>query len=369
MDIKMENDKITDSLKFSTIKFQNECADIWKKLVESNSKQLTDEVHKKFESEIKNNIMTTVGGKDMYDYSTCILKKCRRHGFCINSCPEKHDSSINPNNNYVPDYTPEEQKKHEKEITDAVFDDLNIKNNYNNYSDCIVSHHQSIEQFLKMEKGEKIIIMYSNFSYEAEVGHNCTRHICITNYAKIFQNIFKSGTFSSYETHVTHYDFWIPLDYIKIIQTLKPCHPDEILKLMKEMLYDRKFIPLYVKDVVEENEKLRAKYDKDEKDMKQYYEDKKKFETAEKPYLDLIKERLSLNRVRDELELEKSKLKMIVIKLEMDKKEFETEKQKVNEVLKEIKGLDLKTVLSLKLPSYTDLLGLNILDSKNNNVP
>lgn len=121
----------------------------------------------------------------------------------------------------------------------------------------------------------------------------------------------------------------------------------EILKMIKELLYNRKFIPLY-KDIIEENNEIKSKYETDEEELKKYYEDTKKFETTEKPYLDLIKEREEFKKAKDILDAEKNNLKMITIKLEIEKKEIENEKIKINNMYKEIKGLDLNKVFKFE---------------------
>ena len=67
------------------------------------------------------------------------------------------------------------------------------------------------------------------------------------------------------------------------------------LEIMKSTLYNRKFIPLYVKDVIQENETLKEKM----KEYDTFNKDKEEFLKENKPYLDLIEDKKNLDLIRE----------------------------------------------------------------------
>ena len=104
--------------------------------------------------------------------------------------------------------------------------------------------------------------------------------------------------------------------------------------MMKSTLYNRKFIPLYVKDVIQENETLKEKM----KEYDQFNKDKEEFLKENKPYLDLIEDKKNLDLLREELRIEKEKLRLVSIKLKHDKLDF-------NEKLEKFQNLDIDDFL------------------------
>ena len=106
------------------------------------------------------------------------------------------------------------------------------------------------------------------------------------------------------------------------------------LEMMKSTLYNRKFIPLYVKDVIQENETLKEKM----KEYDTFNKDKEEFLKENKPYLDLIEDKKNLDLIREELRIEKEKLRLVSIKLKHDKLDF-------NEKLEKFQNLDIDDFL------------------------
>lgn len=282
-DNKVHDDKINETLKFSAVKFKEECTDICKNLLESKFKQMSEEVIQKFDSEIKNNIMTSIGCKDLYDYSTIQLKYCPYHEFYYDKCSDLIDP--------VEPYYKEEHLRKCRIPTDRDMEIVLWRD--------VKEHYDILNQFLKMSKGEKIVIRYTKY----EKYHKWyARLISVTNYGKVMYYDWNDDTD---DIRMCDFNFQVPIDYIKIIQRCSPYDIVEILNIMKEMLYNRKFAPLYVKDIIEENNKLRSKCELEENDMKKYYEDKKRFETL----MDLTKVfKFEQNNINIKMEDESDKI-------------------------------------------------------------
>ena len=165
----------------------------------------------------------------------------------------------------------------------------------------------SVEKHGKLEKNEKIVFLWENCP-KHNITTRCDNNICnnnspnwqgvtkmiiITNYSRIFsiEKYYNDNGKLIYNLKFSLYNFWLPTDYILILKSLVPSNykhsyrykseyckitnkvfhkmfpnygtqidPNTIfstLEMMKSTLYDRKFIPLYFKDVTEENKMLK----------------------------------------------------------------------------------------------------------------
>lgn len=99
-----------------------------------------------------------------------------------------------------------------------------------------------VRTFKKMLPNEKIIIMYYSSDNEPHYsGHGSDiplRHICVTNHAKI---LFEESSYSWASTYtLADLEFWLPIDYIKIIQTAKPYNIQQTLQEIKKILESTK---------------------------------------------------------------------------------------------------------------------------------
>ncbi len=185
--------------------------------------------------------------------------------------------------------------------------------------------------FLNFIKNEKIVIHhYMKIDYVNEYV------ILITNYGRIikFNKCFDADTSNIlYASKYYHFDFWIPCDYIVILKTLNVYEINIVLQEMKQLLYNRLFVPSYITDIVKENQNLKDKYSTFEKEHKKFLEDKHKFEIESKFILGLQKERDEINALKEMLKT--CSAKQLIYsdkeKLEADKKRIETSKRAMDE--------------------------------------
>ena len=172
------------------------------------------------------------------------------------------------------------------------------------------NNYFSVKDFV-LEKDEKIVFMWTNFTKE-EITTECDNYVCsnynisekntkqifITNFSKIFyieKSLDKIKTLQFFE-----YKFWIPVDYILILRSLviinyKGSDSDPIyitryigglskkqldkkfpnygtqidpntifstLEVMKSTLSNRNFLPPFVKDIIEENKRLKEEIER-----------------------------------------------------------------------------------------------------------
>lgn len=353
------NNKVIDNhLKFESERFRNECFNIYKTLVDGNIKTAIqnsyDELYKKIDSELKNNIMKSIGGKDLYDYSEIRTPEIFEY------IDEDRDIDIYrlSNENLRKFKTINEKLKYIGEYYQS-YNQSNIRgydppgDNY--YRNIIEKNILDIKVYNNYINNEVIICGYNRQS-EKKYGENGTpfpnecikgclercdkiikiHYIFLTNYGRLIEYLvygeknnnnpsypYMPSSVGLFTYKYTAFDFWIPTDYIRILQLTKPDNIEEVLKCMKDTLYNRKIVPLYVKEIVERNEVLESKYEEYEKGNEKYIKDKEEFEKETKPYVDLYKDKEDLHKLREELKLEKDKLKLVAIKLEMDKKKFE----------------------------------------------
>jgi hypothetical protein len=313
---RIATDKLIDEkLKFSTEVFQKECFQIYKEMIDKNIEEAYSRIYNKLDSEIRNNIMQKIGGSDMYDYSKVTTT------------------------DQFPGYNSLESL-------------LNRYNDGSAHIDNQKRYKKIIDEFKKgIQNGEKIIICHD--FHESDKSWT----ILITNYARIVEltRHCQWYLFGEYEA----FDYYIPIDYIMILQRIcenrygqeqckskiqyKTFH--DILKNIKGHLYNRKIIPLYVQDIVKENEELRGKYDQYAKDKSEldkkiveYDIAKSHFEEYVKPYTDLEKEKEEVLQARKEVQEQRDKLRMIAKKIEIEKAKIAAEWKKFNEV--DINDLD-----------------------------
>ena len=370
----MQEQKTLNLLNFSTNEFNTHCQELLKEMVEKNIKNCFADIEEKLISERNNNISKAICGKDLYDYSELedvyyVLKDEKNRDELVN---------ISTENGY---YRLIEKFKS--------FQHNNNNNQKIKYikSNCIYtsSNHdlkpeEKVQEFFcekhhNLKKGEKVIFLWKN--YKNSGSSNCDNFVCnsfgnkyiekliiITNFSRVF---FMDENFK-----FALYDFWLPVDYILILRSVillnykeykkngsiyntpyKDLSPEELnlkfpnygtqidpntifstLEMMKSTLYNRKFIPLYVKDVIQENETLKEKM----KEYDQFNKDKEEFLKENKPYLDLIEDKKNLDLLREELRIEKEKLRLVSIKLKHDKLDF-------NEKLEKFQNLDIDDFL------------------------
>jgi hypothetical protein len=210
-----------------------------------------------------------------------------------------------------------------------------------------------------MIKDEIIIIIH----------HKLTKCIVITNFGRIYMygdneygvtyitNKCKHHNYTYSEAY-KHFDFWIPIVYINIIKTVPvyeniPTHNfsyysifHNMLTTMKHGLINKQFMSLYIKEIVDENNKLKSEYIEHKKSINElsfnknkFEEEKKKYITDKNTYLDLLYDKSKLKSDRYELEKEKEILRIVQLNLY-------TKERKLNYRDKLFDNLDISQILN-----------------------
>jgi hypothetical protein len=206
-----------------------------------------------------------------------------------------------------------------------------------------IGHPDKIDfiNFPNLSENEKIIFHSQGMDDRSQ---GPWYNIFLTNYGNIMCYQTNGGGWQSL-VFCKKYNFWLPTDYIKLLNRLfgknmdlhigkiEDCKINSIIchnilacvQNMKEFLYDRKIVPLYVKDIVDENNELKSKYDQYTNEKDQFEKEKMQFYNNEKPNLDIIKERKELNDLR-------IKLQLIAQKLKLEQDELDRQKNIINNV-------------------------------------
>jgi len=339
---------------------------LYKQIFEENIKKSFDELHDKIKLDITENIMKKIRGDNTYDYST------------IPEIPNIFDFKTILNNFNAYKYADEIKTLGNKFLKnneiyifiDNLYDHNNLYNstNYNNY-------YRKKEIFVSL-KDESV----------------CAK-IYLTNNARIICVVYDKTNPQINVIKTLSHNFWIPVDYIKIILiliknikkfTLTNNHNrdnpfrinqdslynfiqlydnlDELLKYIKETLYSSKFIPLYIK---EEHEKIKVEYEQltsetvkinqellQEKDKLQELTDnlklefnkekeclnkeKETFELETKPYIDLINDRLKLKEEKRKLDIEIATYNINLQKLNKEKIELSNMKLSYSKLMNKL---------------------------------
>lgn len=324
-------------------KFRDDCMKVYsdqKETFDAHVKKTHDTLVSKFDSTVKCGMAKIMDGKDLYDYTT-ISKKT------IGCCMSQGCHPILTFNTHCTNYYTIE------ECLGKLETQLN--------SESKKEFNETKNKFLNMIKNEKVVILSvipsnpmstsgSHQIYDSVI-------ICITNFGRIIKLITSQGqgNYLRCQSEYYNFDVWLPTDYINLLEMqlqmiyikpdrmvidTKPGTLVNIIKYIKETLYNRKFVPLYVEPIIKENEELKSAYEKYDKDSSEFYEFKQKFETECKPYMDLVNDRIELDKIREDLKKEKDKLRLVAVKLEMDRKKLDEDMGKlrgmnVDEILKE----------------------------------
>jgi hypothetical protein len=186
-----------------------------------------------------------------------------------------------------------------------------------------------LDRFQQFVAGEKIVIFQKNKNNEG-----CCYEL-LTNYGKYLQ-LDEGWTDRPIQIHCEsnsngklvgylQLNFWIPIDQIEIMKDM-PYIGTAYLRSLKNMLNYRKITHLYMMEIINQNAKLielleehRNGITQLSKDRNQLEEDKKVFYAEAGPSLDIIKERNSINELRDKLQAVAKKIKMEKLQLEKEK--------------------------------------------------
>jgi hypothetical protein len=326
-----DNPDPTSTLQNQTLHYKDQLITICKDLTDKTTQTITNcytDLYKTIETALKNNIMQTIGTKDLYNYDTIPEVKMYKHrnaGHIVES-------------QLAADFIPATPADLIHSLSRSDTSCLCYQNPtyYKGDIKCRYCTKKIIaDKFSKFVTNEKLIIW--NKFYDPEGNKNSfidIKYEFITNFGRYLffrvhgqgSDLFIRGDGGHYITY-EELNFWIPTDYIHLIKNM---HQSFIgihaLKHIKDHLYDRKLVPLYTQDIVTDNKELKDKYDKYLQDTKQLELDQKKFNldkqhflNNEKPYLDLIKDRKEVNELREKLQLIAKNLKLERLKLEKEK--------------------------------------------------
>lgn len=286
-----------DVYKTDLINICQEMADINIKKI----KESYDELYNRIESAVKNNIAKSIGTKDLYNYDE--IPKINRHML--------HELSKIFAKQFV---CIEDLFAFFRKINASVACHCNTCGKCNK---C--GFLEDIDNFMKMIDNEKVVcVTYHKYIIGTQ---EHSKHIFITNYGKylethihdsykIISNNYAKGK------HNKEYKFWIPTDYIKLINLLKPTDIDSsVFDFIKNHMYDRKILPLYAIDAMKENKELKDKYETFEKDKI-----KKDFYTTYNEHMNIANEKALIQQ-------DKEKLRLISAKLKMEQHQLDKEKE------------------------------------------
>jgi hypothetical protein len=329
------SNKTTDQLKFNTELFTKECIEIVNINLQDRLTKIYDELKTTFDSQLKSEVMRKIGCDDLYNYdeleiSGLQMGEINHSGHHVNV---QHINIIDWLNLLKQDTI---KRINDTKKTENIFIDID-------------------KYIKKLQEGEKIVIscclargIYTQNPYTYSGYYNFTNisssygntfgsyyyHMLITNKS----NIYVSDGDGEIGKFIFH-DFDLPTNYINIIKRVCNGNPAltfntiiGIIEYIKNEQYNKKIVPLYAKEMVEENAILKEKYDQYTKDREELDKSMLNFETVIKPYVDLDKEKQMLETQKKELDEYKEKLKLLAKKLELEKINFENEKKKLAEI-------------------------------------
>lgn len=298
---------ISKMINMSNLK--DKCVDVYKNIAKSNIAKNIDSIYQKVDTSVRTGIMNSLG-KDMYDYSQI------------------------------------------EEITEFVSHDdkkkVNLKTFLKKYSSTNYDQEKTIIKnnslFTNMIKDEKIVLF--GIHYNSNCGKLDERYL-VTNYGRFISlrtncNNLYPQCWSQYE----EYNFWIPIDYIFIMQTF--CIENSnisgkiimnLLTHFKTYLYDRKIINLTSMELIEENKMLREKYEKYEIDNNKLQMEIIEFNKKKEVFINEIKPYTDIAIEKNKIEADKAKLKMAATKLA-------NEKQHIDEYIKKMENVNIDDLLA-----------------------
>ena len=355
------DNNVDEQLKYEVENYKLQCFKICKEMADQNIGQIQkayDELYNKIDSGIKSNISRSIGTKDLYNYDaipeykiysyknnqtgkfdTKICIKALRNGTNEELIKEISLSEYFTSNNTPPiDFTCKcnTQKEYYGKPHSCTYNDITYTGT-RECGGCIQT--KAIRGFSQFVKGEKIV-MISEFKKNL-MDCNQTRkegdeilYNLITNYGRYISFTLKfyypynkyalitNANYGILEHGYKEYNFWIPTDYIRLINLLNLQQVGQnVLEFIKNQMYDRKLVPLYAQDVVKENDKLKQQFeeykknikklqqdriqleneknkfnDKSLQDQKDFENEKHKFYNDEKPFIDIIKDTVKSNK-------------------------------------------------------------------------
>ena len=281
---------VTDALNATMARFKEECRAVHNEVLGSGLRQMYETLSQRLESEIKSHRARATVGDAMYD---------RVEDEEVTGFRAPGDGTVRPGSRHGNKALSLVQFLAQYPLGDALR-----------------------ESFPRMRSGEKVII----FSYspaETQYGNQFSfvkdhEYILVTNRAKFLG--FTRGA-SGEVTSLLHreLDFWLPRDYILIIRSLvenlgqrsriksaiAPATVLDLLVRIRDTLHDRRYVPLYVADVMAENKALVAKTVDHEEERARLQEERARLQEERAR---LQEERHMVDADRDAVTRERAKL-------------------------------------------------------------
>lgn len=349
------DNNLNNVIQFEISGFKNKCLEIYEGSVNSTLEKVSNELKTLIDIElikVQNNLKRTIGN-ELYNYDNL------------------------PNIIY-PDY-----KKF-------------------NYHNLTAEYLEYLKKFEEIVDGEKVIL----FNLCGSCNHNArdpvvSHFMYITNFGRVLllksSDYFGSQIPNSYLSEIKigmiiykAFDFWIPKDYILLLNHLfsrKTINIEEyrefvgypftnmsskihtyydssqyisgdsiifMLSGMKSILYDRKYIPLYLDDIILENGKLRMLHDLQTQEREEFLQEKNKFLEEKHEFENINKPYIELKEEQNQIESIKETLKNIFIKLKLERQELEQEriqlgkeKEQVKEKLQNLDNVNLTEIIKI----------------------
>ena len=183
---------------------------------------------------------------------------------------------------------------------------------------------------------EKIVIVVCNYN-----SNNGILYL-VSNFCRTFYITTNPGC--TFDVRYNFLDFWLPKDYLKIITEMLEYAGEgfelnrisDLLKYIKEVLYNRDLIPGWLEDVDRENKHLKSLYEGFEKDKLRFGEDRKKFDQLSEKYFAFDTELRILEERKKKLVVTTNEIESEKVKFESEKKKFYEMKSKYLSVVEEI---------------------------------
>lgn len=188
-----------------------------------------------------------------------------------------------------------------------------------------IQYIKNYEDFKIMRNDEYTIycIQYGTpNTYANCVGHNSDSHsycVYLTNYSKIYTVHYPpSMSYAMPELRCVKFNYWLPADYIILINKLRPQNIIDLIKFIKDNLFNRIFVPNYLCDIEAENQKIRDYIDNYNNNNIQLAI--KKLNMLKIDFDNIIDEQIKLQNKKEKLKLfeEKIILEMQKLKIEIN---------------------------------------------------
>lgn len=183
---------------------------------------------------------------------------------------------------------------------------------------------------IKFHPDEKVVIVRNYFYKDNSSTSITATKMYITNYGTIVELFISGDIASKSPIKIYYFNFWIPTDYIKILDSVlinivdnyNPyCYKADAIKnvpsiidaikSIKDQLYNRVYFPKHLQDALEENAAIKAQ---------------------QKEFLEKMTPGINYEKAMAEIENEKQRLKLISIKLKLKEEELAKKEKILSEI-------------------------------------